>query len=70
MVTKPSNAIYRDLSYGPIFGSNSNIYIANNVNSNRYPQANFGYADAYSIPRGVQNKQTLLAGSLYFTPDD
>lgn len=70
VVKKPYRAMYRHSSYGPIFGSGHDIYIANNANSNRNSQANFGYNSVYSVPSDVQNKQTLLAGSHPFTPDD
>ena len=70
MVKRPSYAIYRHLSYGPLFGTGHDIYIADNANSNRNSHANFGYDNVYSVPSGVQNKQTLLAGSNPFTPDE
>ncbi|PFX16087.1 Basement membrane-specific heparan sulfate proteoglycan core protein [Stylophora pistillata] len=62
MVRRPSYAISRQSGDGPIFGTGNDIYIANNANSNRHSQANFGYNNVYSVPSGVQNKQTLLAG--------
>ena len=68
MVAKPPRAIYRSSSYGPIFGYGHDIYIANNANSNTYSQANFGYS--YSVPSGVQDKKTVLAGTYNFTPDE
>ena len=34
MVTEPSRAIYRGLSYGPTFGGGHDIYIADNANQN------------------------------------
>ena len=70
MVQRPKYAINRRSDLGPTFGTGHDIYIGNNANSNRYSQANFGSNDVYSVPSGVQNKQTLLAGSHPFTADD
>ena len=70
MVKSPSYAIQRHLIFGPLFGTGHDIYIADNANSNRNSQANFGYRNVYSVPSGVQNKETLLAGSNPFTPDE
>ena len=68
MVTNPSRAIYRWPSYGPTFGGGHNIYIANNANSNTKSHTYFG--DSYSVPSGVQDKTTILAGTYKFTPDE
>ena len=68
MVTYPPYAIYRGSSYGPIFGSGHDIYIANNANSNTKSTANFGHS--YSVPSGVKDKTTILAGTYNFTPDE
>ena len=67
MVTNPSRAIYRRSSYGPAFGG-FDIYIANNANSNANSYTNFG--NSYSVPSEVQDKNTILAGTNYFTPDE
>ena len=67
MVTKPSRAIYRRSSYGPAFGG-FDIYIANNANSNIKSHTYFG--DSYSVPSGVQDRRTILAGTHNFTPDE
>ena len=67
MVTNPSKAIYKTSSYGPAFGE-WDIYIANNANSNTYSYTNFG--KSYSVPSGVQDKKTILAGTHSFTPDE
>jgi len=68
MVTRPSNAIYRRSSYGPTFGGGHDIRIYNNANSNTYSYTNFGHS--YSVPSGVQDKKTILAGTYSFTPDE
>ena len=68
MVTRPSRAICSISSYGPIFGGGHNILIANNANSNTNSYTNFGYY--YSVPSGVQDKKTILAGTYNFTPDE
>jgi len=68
MVTSPSQAIYKDSSYGPIFGAGHDIIIRNNANSNTNSYTNFGYS--YSVPSGVRDKKTTLAGTYKFTPDE
>jgi len=66
-VTTPSHAIYKYSGYGPYFGSND-IFIADNANSNTNSFSNFG--NYYSVPSGVKDKNTILAGTEYFTPDE
>ena len=68
MVTSPSYAIYKYSSYGPTFGNGLDIYIANNANSNTNSYTYFGYS--YSVPSGLQDRKTLLAGTYHFTPDE
>ena len=68
MVTNPSRAIYRRSSYGPTFGGGHDIHIANNANSNTDSYTYFGHS--YSVPSGVQDRLTILAGTYKFTPDD
>ena len=68
MVTDPSHAIYWRSSYGPTFGGGHDIYIANNANSNTNSYTNFGRS--YSLPSGVQDRTTILAGTYKFTPDE
>ena len=68
MVTRPSIAIRQYSSYGPTFGGGHDIRIANNANSNTDSYTNFG--SYYSVPSGVQDRQTILAGTYKFTPDD
>ena len=70
MVANPSYAIYRWSGYGPIFGNGHDIYINNNANSNTYSFTNFGRNNAYSVPSGVQDQYTILAGTHNFTPDE
>ena len=67
-MTKSSYAIDRKSSYGPTFGGGHDIHIANNANSNTNSYTNFGYA--YSVPSGVQDRRTILAGTYNFTPDE
>ena len=68
LVTKPSSAIFRHSRYGPTFGGGHDIHIANNANSNQDSYAYFGHS--YSVPNGVQNQRTILAGTYNFSPDD
>ena len=57
----------RDSLYGPIFGW-FDIRIADQANSNSNSLTSFGVS--YSVPSGVQNQVTILAGTPYVTPDD
>ena len=59
-------AIYRGPWHGPLFGDD--IYIANNANSNSYSQALLGLT--YAAPAAVQDPKTILAGTLFFSPDE
>ena len=65
-MTTPSRAIYKYSGYGPTFGHDIRIY--NNANSNTYSYAYFG--NSYSVPSGVQDKKTILAGTYNFSPDE
>lgn len=69
MVKNPKYAILGRRSFGPTFGGGYEIHISNNANSNTKSYTNFG-GGYYSVPSGVQNKQTILAGSYNFTPDE
>jgi len=70
MVANPTYAIYRYSSYGPRFGRGADIYIANNANSNTNSYTDFGKHNDYSVPSGVQDQYTILAGTKQFTPDE
>ena len=63
MVTRPTHAIYRNSGYGPTFGGGHDIYIKNS-------NSNTGFGHSYSVPSGVQKKNTILAGSYSFSPDE
>ena len=65
-VRRPDGAIYRMSVSGPVFGWH--IYIANNANSNSYSHASLGWA--YPAPAAVQDPDTILAGTLRFSPDE
>jgi len=67
-VAVPTRAIYRHSSYGPTFGNGHDIHIANNANSNTNSYAGFG--NSYSVPSGVRDRYTILAGTNNFTPDE
>ena len=62
----PDGAIYRGSAYGPVFGAD--ILIANNSNSNSYSRARLG--SYYPAPAAVQDPDTILAGTYYFSPDE
>ena len=68
MVKSSQHAIYRNSAYGPTFGGGFDISIKDNANSNTNSYTNFGYS--YSVPSGVQNSGTILAGTYTFTPDE
>ena len=68
MVRNPSHAIYKHSSYGPVFGAGFDISIYRYVNSNTNSYTNFGYS--YSVPSGVQDKKTILAGTYTFSPEE
>ena len=65
-VRRPDRAIYRWSRYGPWFGYD--IYIANNANSNSVSRAGLGRY--YPVPAAVQDPDTILAGTEYFSPDE
>ena len=65
-VRRPDLAIYRWSGSGPEFGTN--IYIADNANSNSYSVADLG--GYYPTPAAVQDPYTILAGTLNFSPDE
>lgn len=67
MVADPSKAIYRHFTYGMAFGGGVDLFIgdpAYGVNS----YTRFG--TSYSVPPGVQDPLTILAGTHNFTPDE
>ena len=69
MVATPSKAILRSSS-GPTFGDGYDIYIADDANSNSNSYTDFGEYGDYSVPSGVQDRNTILAGTRFFTPDE
>ena len=70
MVARPQYAIYRYSSYGPTFGYGFDIYIADNANTNRHSHTAFGEYGTYTVPSGVKEAYTILAGAKNFSPDD
>ena len=58
--------IYRRSSHGPRFGRD--VIIRDNANSNSNSRARLGYY--YSVPPAVQDVHTVLAGTLYFSPNE
>ena len=65
-VRRPDRAIYRWSEYGPVFGLD--IGIVNNANSSSYSRARLGRF--YPAPAAVQNRYTILAGTVWFSPDE
>ena len=64
---KSSYAIYCWPSYGPVFGW-GDILIADNASQNTHSHTDFGRC--YSLPNGVTDQFTILAGTHYFSPDE
>ena len=62
-----SYAIYCGPSYGPMFGL-VDILIADNASQNTHSFTDFGRS--YSLPNGVTNRLTILAGTYTFSPDE
>ena len=73
MVTQPQYAIYKSSGYGPTFGYNYNIYIANNANAGASSYINFGRysSGSYSaFPGSVRSQSTFLTGTKNFLIND
>ena len=66
-VRSPDVAIYRWSAYGPAFGAN--IAIVNNANSKSFSYARLAGL-YYPAPAAVQDPDTILAGTYYFSPDE
>ena len=64
---RSSNAIYCGPSYGPMFGS-GDILIADYASQNTHSYTYFGLY--YSLPNGVTDRLTILAGTFTFSPDE
>ena len=62
-----SYAIYCWPSYGPVFGL-GDILIADNASQNTRSSTDFGLS--YSLPNGVTDRRTILAGTTTFSPDE
>ena len=59
-------AIYRNSQFGPYFGID--VIITDNADSNSFSEAGLGYF--YSAPPAVQDSDTVLAGTWFFSPDE
>ena len=59
-------AILRDPSVGPVFGTD--VFIDDNADSNDNSAALLG--DYYSVPAAAKNKDTILAETSNFSPDE
>lgn len=68
LVTSPQYAIKRTTAHGVTFGGGHDICINDNANSNTHSYANFGHS--YSVPSGIKDKSTILAGTYSFKPDE
>ena len=65
-VRTADGAIDRESWSGPTFGND--IYIADNANNNSFSYAHLGWF--YPAPAAVQDPDTILAGTEYFSPDE
>ncbi|CAH3191540.1 unnamed protein product, partial [Porites evermanni] len=68
MVAQPDSAIASWSNYGPTFGGGHDIHIADNANQNTGSYTDFGIS--YSLPKGVTDRYTVLAGTRFFSPDE
>ena len=59
-------AIYGNSQFGPYFGIDA--IITDNADSNSFSEAGLGYF--YSAPPAVQDSDTVLAGTWFFSPDE
>ncbi|PFX15856.1 Sushi, von Willebrand factor type A, EGF and pentraxin domain-containing protein 1 [Stylophora pistillata] len=68
MVRHVSQAIYMQINYGATFGGGFDIHIADYAGYNTNSYARLGHT--FLVPNEVKEKDTVLAGSLNFTPDE
>ena len=67
MVLNPSKAIFRRGDYGPTFGGGHDIRISDTPNRNSNSFSDFGEYNDYSVPSGVKQPRTVLAGQQSFS---
>ena len=65
-VKRPDDAIYRTSWSGPCFGYDISIADIADRNSNSYARL----GSEYPAPAAVQNQDTILAGTHFFSPDE
>ena len=65
MVKDPAKAIYRAPQHAISFGTGNDLKLIKGSDSS---YARFG--NSYSVPADVQDPDTILAGTLHFTPDE
>ncbi len=67
MCTNGDNAIYCGSAYGPIFGSDNDIYISSGSNANQSSQSYFGSSYKHAdYQKGTAKANSILAGSYKF----
>lgn len=67
MVKQPQYAIYKKSSYGPTFGFNHELYIADNANVGTSSHTKFDRYSSYSsFPGSSWRRSNILAGSQSF----
>ena len=69
-LSQSSFAIYSRSYFGPAFGCHwgCDLLITNNANQRLNSFTNFG--TSYSLPNGVTDRRTILAGTYNFSPDE
>ena len=70
IVNDPPHAIYSNTDKGPAFGLGHDFYISNNANSNQNSHTHWKNSRYYSLPNGIVESDSNLAGTYSFTPDD
>jgi len=69
MVKRPGKyAIFKDKYFGPTFGRGYDIQVENYANRHRYSYTEFG--NSYTVPGGVIDRRTILAGTYKFSPNE
>ena len=62
-----SNSVYEQPNFGPSFGGQHDLHIADNANMNSYSYEKLGYA--YTVPSGIPG-DPFLTGNTYFRANE
>jgi len=69
-IVDPPHAIYSRIDRGPSFGLGHDLHISNNANSELTSYTHWKNSRYYSLPSGIVESDSNLAGTYKFTPDD